>query len=238
MAESNPKPTARRPRSGGVVVPSKPRWHQRLAGFAVYSLIQTVAATIRFRLDDPHGLLNRGNVPEPAIFSIWHNRLSLCLVVYHRHVQRRQPHRRMAAIVSASKDGAFLSRILELFRVQPVRGSSSRRGPQALRELITWGEQGFDLAITPDGPRGPRYEVQDGVTSVAQVTGLPVLPVCYDLKWKLQLGSWDRFQIPLPFSVCTVRVGELLRVPREASDEERDALRRELEKRMRVLTID
>ena len=83
----------------------------------------------------------------------------------------------MAALVSASKDGGFLSGILELFGVQPVRGSSSRRGPQALLELTTWAERGHDLTITPDGPRGPCYQVQDGVMSLAQLTGLPIVPV-------------------------------------------------------------
>ena len=68
----------------------------------------------------------------------------------------------MAALVSASKDGAFLTAILEQLKVQPVRGSSSRRGAQALLELTTWAERGYDLAITPDGPRGPRYVVQEG----------------------------------------------------------------------------
>ena len=82
-------------------------------------------------------------------------------------------------MVSASKDGAFLTSILECFQVQPVRGSSSRRGPQALLELTTWAERGYDLALTPDGPRGPRYVVQEGVMSLAQLTGLPIIAASY-----------------------------------------------------------
>ena len=65
--------------------------------------------------------------------------------------------------------------------MQPVRGSTSRRGPQALLELTSWSERGYDLAITPDGPRGPCYVVQDGIMSLAQLTGLPILPVSYHL---------------------------------------------------------
>ena len=80
----------------------------------------------------------------------------------------------MAALVSASGDGGLLARVLELFRVQPVRGSSSRRGPQALRELTTWARRGFDLAITPDGPRGPCYVVDEGVIAAARELSLTV----------------------------------------------------------------
>ena len=132
----------------------------------------------------------------------------------------------------------MLAAILERFGVQPVRGSSSRRGPQALLELTTWAERGYDLAITPDGPRGPRYEVQEGVMSLAQVTGLPIVPVSYHLNWKIRAKSWDRFQIPLPFARCEVTVGRVLRVPREATDAEREELRQQLETEMRAITRD
>jgi lysophospholipid acyltransferase (LPLAT)-like uncharacterized protein len=122
--------------------------------------------------------------------------------------------------------------------VQPVRGSSSRRGPQALLELTTWAERGYDLAITPDGPRGPCYVVQEGVMSLAQVTGLPILPASYHLNWKLRLNSWDRFQIPLPFARCEVFIERPLRVPRQASDAQREDLRRQLEETLKGITKD
>jgi hypothetical protein len=144
----------------------------------------------------------------------------------------------MAALVSASRDGALLARILELFNVQPVRGSSSRRGAQALRELVTWGRRDHDLAITPDGPRGPRYVVQEGVISAAQLTGLPIVPVAYRLSWKITFKSWDRFQFPLPFARCEVITGPALRVPREATTAERATLRQQLEEQLRAITRD
>ena len=130
--------------------------------------------------------------PGPAIYCIWHNRLALCMPAYFDYVRKRNQTPGMAAMVSASRDGGFLTGILECFNVQPVRGSSSRRGPQALLELTTWAERGYDLAITPDGPRGPRYVVQDGVMSLAQLTGLPIVPVSYHVNWKIsreKLGS-------------------------------------------------
>ena len=144
----------------------------------------------------------------------------------------------MAGMVSASRDGGFLAAILERFGVQPVRGSSSRRGPQALLELTTWAERGYDLAITPDGPRGPCYVIQRGVMSLAQVTGLPIIPFSYNLQWKIRPNSWDRFQIPVPFSRCHMIVERPIRVPREATDEERAALRMRLELTLREISRD
>jgi lysophospholipid acyltransferase (LPLAT)-like uncharacterized protein len=119
-----------------------------------------------------------------------------------------------------------------------VRGSSSRRGAQALRELHTWAERGYDLSITPDGPRGPRYVVADGAIALAQITGLPLVPVAYHLNWKITLKSWDRFQIPLPFTRCEVTAGNIFRVPPETSDAERENLRQQLETELRAITKD
>jgi lysophospholipid acyltransferase (LPLAT)-like uncharacterized protein len=237
MAGPNPKSEARGSKSSGVVVPHKARWRQRLAAALICGLVRCVAATVRFELDDGSGFFSRPP-KEKFIFAVWHNRLSLCLVVYQRYVASRAPGRRMAAIVSASKDGGMLARILELFGVEPVRGSSSRRGPQALREMVALAERGFDLAITPDGPRGPRYVVQEGVISTAQLTGMAIVPVSYHLNWKIQLKSWDRFQVPLPFARCEIAVGKPVRVPREAADAEREALRKQLEDELRSITRD
>ena len=237
MAELNPKSEIRNPKSGGVVVPHKAKWHQHLAAVLICIFIRAVAVTVRYRLDDRSGLFN-GAPGEKFIFAVWHNRLALCLVLYRRYAVRFAPDRRMAAIVSASRDGGLLARILEHFNVEPVRGSSSRRGGQALREMVSWAERGCDLGITPDGPRGPCYKVQEGVISTAQLTGLPIAPASYHLNWKIRLKSWDRFQVPLPFARCEVTVGQVLRVPRDATDAEREEFRKQLEAEMCQITRD
>jgi lysophospholipid acyltransferase (LPLAT)-like uncharacterized protein len=211
-----------------VVVPNTPRWYQRLAASLIFAAIRVVSVTLRKRWSDRSGYFD-GPPPGPAIYCTWHNRLALSMIAYYGYIKRRNATSGLAAMVSASKDGAFLAGILECFKVQPVRGSSSRRGPQALLELTTWSERGYDLAITPDGPRGPRYVVQDGIMSLAQITGLPIIPVTYNLGWKIQAKSWDRFQIPLPFSTCEMIYEKPIRVPREATDAERDTLRQRLE---------
>jgi hypothetical protein len=196
-----------------------------------------ISATLRYRVRDPHGFLERKDISQ-AIYCVWHNRLALCMKLYFTFSGEHRSKAGVAGLVSASRDGAFLTAILQCFGVQPVRGSSSRRGAQALLELKTWAERGYDLAITPDGPRGPRYTVQDGAMSMAQVTGLPVVPAAYHLKWKIQLKSWDRFQIPLPFSICEVTAGKIFHVPRDISDSEREELRKQLEAELRAISRD
>ena len=223
--------------SSGVVVPRPLVWHQRLAAFLIYLMVRAVALTIRYEWRDPTGPLHQ-DLQKPVIFCTWHNRLSLCLEVYRLFVRRSGREPRMAAMVSASRDGGLLARILEHYQVQPVRGSTSRRGRQALLELTTWAERGYDLGITPDGPRGPCYLVQEGVTSLAQLTGLPIVPVSYEIVWKIRLGSWDRFQIPLPFSKCRVSTAAPVHVPREATDLEREQTRSRLEELLKSITVD
>ena len=230
-------PMTRERRSSGIVVPHTAQWHQRLAAYAIYTSLRGLTGSLRYEWRDESGLHEDGKA-EPAIYCIWHNRLTLSMKIYWRFVRPRKSSIGLAAMVSASKNSELLARILEDFGVQPVRGSSSRRGPQALLELTSWAERGYDLAITPDGPRGPRYIVQDGVMSLAQLTSRPIVPVSCALHSKITLKSWDQFQIPLPFGKCTVSFGKPVRVPRDASDEQREALRIELERRLRELTTE
>jgi len=229
--------SVRRRRGGGVIVPHKPRWYQRLGARLISAAVQTVTATLRYRWHDQSGFFDQSPA-GPAIYCVWHNRLILSIPTYYAFAKKRNATPGLAAMVSASRDGGFLTAILECFKVQPVRGSSSRRGPQALLELTTWAERGYDLAITPDGPRGPRYVIQDGIMSLAQLTGLPIIPCSYHVRPKLQLKTWDRFQIPLPFARCDVFVQKPVRIPREATDEEREVLRQQLERALQSASKD
>ncbi len=226
-----------RRRSSGIVVPHQPRWYQRLGAWLVFALVRSVSLTLRFRWNDESGLFN-GKPAGPVIFCVWHNRLALSMTAYYGYARRRKQTPGMAALVSASKDGGFLAAILDCFKVEPVRGSSSRRGPQALLELTTWAERGYDLAITPDGPRGPCYVVQEGAMSLAQVTGFPIVPFSYYVTPKIRAKSWDRFQIPLPFARCEMNLGKPIVVPREATEEEREKLRHQLETTLKELSRD
>jgi lysophospholipid acyltransferase (LPLAT)-like uncharacterized protein len=234
----SPEPPPAAPkRKSGIAIPRVPKWHQRLAAFLIWAAISAMSKTIRFRIRDPHGFLQRKDF-GPVIFCLWHNRLALCVEIYFKFRRSQFAAPGLAGLVSASRDGALLAAIFERFGVQPVRGSSSRRGAQALRELTTWAERGYDLAITPDGPRGPRYVVAEGAVGLAQITALPVVPVSYFLKWKISLKSWDGFQIPLPFSICEVTAGKVFRAPPEINEAEREALRKQLEAELRAVSRD
>lgn len=230
--------SGQKPRASGIVIPHLPKWYQRFAAWLIFLLVRAVSVTLRYRWVDRSGYFSGGSPPGPTIYCIWHNRLALSMSAYFGFVHKHNDTQGLVAMVSASQDGAFLAAILECFKVQPVRGSSSRRGPQALLELTTWAERGYDLAITPDGPRGPRYQAQEGVTSLAQITGLPIVPCAWNLGWKLQVKSWDGFQIPLPFSQCDMIFERPIWVLREATAAEREAFRRQLENVLRDLSKD
>ena len=233
---STPTPATPK-RKSGIVVPHAPKWHQRLGAFVLFLSLRGLLLTVRCRLRATSGHLDL-KAPTPMIVCIWHNRLATCIKPLDLYRRPRNSGAGMAALVSASRDGAFLSRTLEWFGVHAVRGSSSRRGAQAMLEMTTWAERGYDLTITPDGPRGPCYQVQDGIMKLAQLTGLPILPAALNLNWKISVKSWDRFQIPLPFARCEVCLGKTFRVPANASDAEREELRRRLEAEMRAITRD
>jgi lysophospholipid acyltransferase (LPLAT)-like uncharacterized protein len=165
-----------------------------IIGFVGAILMRAVYATLRVRFDDQCVALVS---TEPrAVWLFWHNRLFMVPYVW-LHMRGRQEG---AALASASKDGEILAAFLKQFDLHVVRGSSSRRGVAALIELIRLMESGYDVGITPDGPRGPRYTFNPGAITLAQKTGAKILPVrvTYSRFW--QLKSWDGFMIPKPFS--------------------------------------
>ena len=221
------------PQKSGVVVPHRLRWYEELLAFVIFALIRLISATWRVRLATPIP-----EAPGPVIFCLWHNRLALCMKVYEQFGKSLWPGPGMAALISASKDGALLARVLKYFNVTAIRGSSSRRGRQALLEITGRLQEGYNAAITPDGPKGPKYQVQEGVIALAQVTGASIIPVSMKTRSKFVTRSWDSFQIPKPFARCDIYVGQPLTVPREATDAEREALRQELQSRLMSITFD
>jgi lysophospholipid acyltransferase (LPLAT)-like uncharacterized protein len=217
-------------------VPQPLSWKEKLAVRLLYFLIRGLFLTLRVRFEDRSGQIKGGG--GPLIFCTWHNRLILGVYGYKRYFRRHRADGAMAALISASRDGGMLAEIFTQFGLRPVRGSSSRRGRQALLEATTWVEQKNHITITPDGPRGPRYSIHEGVIALAQLTGAPVVPFSSHVRWKLELKSWDRFQIPLPFAKCVIHVGPPVFVPRNAGAEERERWRIELRRRMDAITRD
>ena len=230
-AAPDAKPRAK-PKSG-IVVPYRLNWWRRALVWSVALAIRIIAATLRWRWEFHPALLANQN--RPVIFCTWHNRIALSPMIYCGYVRRMQQAPRLASVVSASRDGALIAGALAQFGITSVRGSSSRRGSQAMLELLTIIEGGYDVAVTPDGPRGPRYDVQMGAIVLAQLAGKPLIPSACNVRWKLCLKSWDRFQIPFPFSRVMMRFGEPLSIP---ADADRESLRVELQRRLLELTED
>ncbi|MEO8353433.1 MAG: lysophospholipid acyltransferase family protein [Chthoniobacteraceae bacterium] len=171
-----------------------PRQARLAAGIGQWFL-RAILVTLRFRIDDRAGLL-RQPPRRAVVWAFWHNRLFVVPYLFQHFVRTRSG----AALTSASKDGEVLAAVLERFGIQPIRGSSSRRGVPAWREMKRTIEAGIDVAVTPDGPRGPRYHINPGLLLLAQRTDAPIMPVRVTYSSFFQLKSWDGFMIPKPFS--------------------------------------
>jgi lysophospholipid acyltransferase (LPLAT)-like uncharacterized protein len=194
-----------------------------MVSWIAYVLVNALGRSQRWRVHDEFHFLPVAP-SQRFVFAFWHNRLMLMPFVRQRFL----PERKLAAMVSASRDGSKLVPLLNRFGVEVVRGSSSRFGPRALRELAEKMQEGFDGAITPDGPRGPRYEAQFGVVNLARLTGAAIVPLSYRLSWKLQLKSWDGFFVPLPFGRCELFVGRPVLVAADADETECERKLREV----------
>lgn len=138
-------------------------------------------------------------------------------------------------ITSRSADGEILTRILHGYGYRTVRGSSKRGGQRATIELARRLREGADAAIAVDGPRGPRYQVKPGVVLLAKLTGAPIAPMAVGISSYWQIPSWDRYRIPKPFARAKLVPGPLMYVAAEASAEEMEAHRRQLEETLRNL---
>ncbi len=168
---------------------------------------------------------------EPIAIVLWHNRLFMAAEIVRRY-RRSRP--RPYALVSASKDGAWLSAFFQLAGLRTVRGSSSRLGREAASALVEMLRAGVDVGITPDGPRGPCYDFKPGAVIVARRTRVPMLLIGAEFEAAWRLRSWDRFYLPKPFS--RVRMRSELILPEQLAD--RDAALAQLSERLRALNPD
>ncbi len=181
--------------------PFELKWHQR-ALLAVLAVgMRLWGRTLRFHWGADVQAVMDGEAP-PAVVILWHNRLFAAPIFYLRYFQKR----RLATLISASQDGAWLAGFLQKLKMRPVRGSRYKRGTQAVRDLIRANREGFDIGVTPDGSRGPMYDMKAGAMAVALKTGAPIILLSFNHSGAWQLKSWDRFYIPHPFSRIEVRI--------------------------------
>ena len=195
-----------------------------------YWFLQVWARTLRYEVDDQSGVVGKP-VTENYIGALWHNRLLIFPLVLRRFL----PNRNGAALISASRDGDLLADAIHRFGYDVVRGSSSRLGASAILQLTEVLASGRDVVITPDGPRGPAYELGPGIIFLAQKSGAAVLPMNLEFSHCWRLGSWDRFIVPRPFSKVRVLVGRLHGVGVTNTSEEFEAERLGLQNAMMSL---
>jgi lysophospholipid acyltransferase (LPLAT)-like uncharacterized protein len=205
-------------------------WRARWLIAFGFHLLQLWARTLRFEVNDGAGIVGKP-VKENYIGALWHNRLLIFPFVLRRFFSNR----RGAALISASRDGDLLTDAIKRFGFDVVRGSSSRLGASAILQLTNILASGGDAVITPDGPRGPAYELGPGIIFLAQKSGAAVLPVNMEYSSCWRLKSWDQFIVPRPFAKVRVLIGQPHRVRSTMTGEEFETERLRLQNAMMSL---
>lgn len=202
----------------------------RVTGFLFYCATRLICATLRWETrggEHLDSIVASGSLP---IFTFWH----ACIV----GATWRFRDRGIVVMSSLSRDAEYTARVIKRFGYGAARGSSTRGGAQALAEMARCVNSGMEAGLTIDGPRGPAYVAKPGAVTLARHTGHPILPFHIVTTRYFELPSWDRLQIPLPFSRAAALIAEPIQVPGDAGVEEiaakqealqsaLDALRRE-----------
>ncbi len=199
----------------------------RIVGYLAAIIMKTWSMTLRYEVNGQRGFSKPEIGEKPVIFALWHNRIFTMPPIWKR---TGGMGRSSVVLTSASKDGTILATAMEIFGLGAIRGSSSRRAVSALIGMKKALREGFDVCVTPDGPKGPRYTVQPGVIKIAQATETEIIPIHirYGAAWRL--NSWDRFFIPMPFSRVRVSFDAPHRIPKDLSPEDFENARLALEK--------
>jgi lysophospholipid acyltransferase (LPLAT)-like uncharacterized protein len=192
-----------------------------------YPLISALGHTLRWRVDGwSHfeGILTSGRQP---VMAFWHGRILPATFYFRR--------RGIVVITSENFDGEWIARIIERFGYATARGSTSRGARRAMLQLVRDMKRGHAAGFTVDGPRGPARVAQPGAVWLAGATGNPVLPFHLEASSHWTLRSWDRTQVPKPFAMVALVIGEPMNVARDTTEEQLEAARQELQRRLLAL---
>lgn len=193
--------------------------------YLLYLLIRLLNVSMRIEMVGREVMPSFTGKGEGFVGIFWHGRLLMIPFIY--------PGSAMHVLISTHRDGEIIARVMERFGFRLVRGSSKKGGTAALKEMVRLLRDNKDVAITPDGPKGPREVVKPGVAQVARLTGKAVIPMAFSASRAWRMGSWDRFLIPKPFSRGVYVVGEPLSY---RDDEEPEAFRVRIEAALRDVT--
>ena len=206
----------------------KIRFHPGIASIVGSAVIRALGTTLRIEWRELEYLEKARKMSRQVIFSSWHGRLFvLTFSLRHRQIQ---------VLASEHPDGDLMGRTITRLGFGHLKGSTSRGGARAIRNLAAALKSGLDVGLTVDGPRGPRGVVQQGVVELSRLTGTAVIPVSDTSRSRCLFNSWDRFQVPYPFAKVVVSYGEPFMVPHDASPEEREEYRLLLQERLNTLT--
>jgi len=192
-----------------------------------YPLIALLGRTLRWRVEGTGHLDAVAASGRPPVMGFWHGRILPATYYFRR--------RGIVVITSDNFDGEWIARIIERFGYGTARGSTSRGARRALLQLKREVEAGRPAGFTLDGPRGPAKQAQSGAIWLAGATGSPVLPFHIEAARHWTLRSWDRTQIPKPFSLMALAIGAPIFVPAGADDGAMEQKRQELERVLAAL---
>ncbi len=184
--------------------------------------LRIVYARLTFTITGDEWLDSTWRNGQPVVFASWHGRLLPLFLLYRGN--------NVVILVSSHRDGEYLARLGKGLGYDSIRGSSTRGGSTALREMIKAVQAGRSVAITSDGPTGPREKVKPGALQVARMTGAPLIPISAGTKQAWWFEGWDRFLIPKPFAHVRVAIGEPMLIEREVTDSELEKRALELER--------
>lgn len=182
----------------------------RLADWAFFLLIRLIGITMRYETEGWENFEAIENAGKLPIYSFWHDRIFAGTYFFR--------NRGIVVITSQSKDGEYIARFIKRLGYGAIRGSSTRGGTKALVEMIRGMKQGLPMAFSLDGPKGPRYKAKAGAPLLAKKTGNPMMPFVVECRHFYRLNSWDRMQIPCPFTKVRVIIAEPIYVSHDAND--------------------
>lgn len=199
----------------------------RLAARLAAFLIKGIALTLRWKEVGDAPVRQQIAAGQPFILAFWHGR-GVMITEAYRRVGGRDIH----VLISEHRDGELIAMTLAYWGYSAVRGSSRRGAVKGGRGMLKMALSGRTLAITPDGPRGPREVLQKGVIDLARISGLPIIPVSYSARRAKRFSSWDGFLLPYPGSRIVLTWGEALQIPRDADSVMQATLQQQLERTM------